>query len=254
MSLYLSVACVLIQISAAGVSVVPNQPVLSYSAGLGPVAYDPTSIQGGSWQSEGPATAMPVIDMGLPAWRIEDLSATIGTVYRQPLSISEINELESYGWSLSATLRMIDGGTNEERRFPASIFFGFAIDGARWDIYADLDANGDLLLYQASELSEVLQAIQVTTDMSGSEDYHKIEILREAGATDAKILIDGLIVGAISPTNLLSDGPEGIRFGAGSSQGEGVANFRSVELVALPAPGAFGLAATVCIVMARRRR
>lgn len=239
-------------------AIVQAETIALYDATAAAVAPDPTSAAGGSWTIDANmdpnATPGPVIDGGIPAWRIEDLAPNRGLwSYRHALTPSETLALGTHGWEMVATLRVTNGGSNSPPdAFPASMFFGFVDATGRWDVYLDLTTDGTLRLIQATETGASILAEGGSG--IGANDYRTVRVALAPGDTAAALSIDGIPLGFLPDSGIEPDLPAGMRWGAGSTAGDGAANFRRVELRVLPTPSAICLLGFVGMFTLRRSR
>ena len=164
---------------------------------------------------------------GLNAWNIVDDSTASGVNYEYvyPLTSSQRRLATTNGWTLTIRSRMLDnfssGGTNNP-----SCFVDYAIDPTnRFLIWFSLDANLNLV----AQLNG-LQTLTFTTNGDGWAAYHTHQIVFNPTNGTADYYFDGVKINSSpwSPTPVIP--LSGIRFGNGSSAGEGGMNWNLVEL------------------------
>ncbi len=223
-------------------------PVALYDADAGVTAPDPTTPVGGDWTNTvwGTGTsATAVSDGGLNAWQVADTSHQTGSTLRyfHAVSSGEIALLAVAGWSLEAELRMVDGGTASQ-----AVCIQYAIGDSRWFLAFDLGSTSGNLTYHGAGGSGTLIG-----DGSGAETYHTFTIRNDSGSGNADFFFDNTLVTTVVADSI-STPKYGADFGVASSAGDGTANFRRVELWALPEPGTLSFLALVGLMVMRRRR
>jgi hypothetical protein len=174
-------------------------------------------------------------DHGLNAWQVTDNSSNGSLAYGTFFTQSQIQAVTAQGWTLDATLRAEDLSTESS----ASIYLGFQSATARWVLWFDTNASGDLQIHLDNPAAAPLFTAQ-------DDGYQSIEWI-DNPATGASLSVDGTTVlsgymGASDLTPLIDDG---VTFGGGSSPGEGTGYFNEVlfETPSVPEPGSLTMLA-----------
>lgn len=232
---YLRTVCVLLVWPTAMTSAQAERglTLAHYDATVLSPAPSPLTEEGGTWlvSQPGEPGTNPVEDQGLPAWSVSDLLTTaVGSNYSTEVHADARTDIDEYGWTLTATLRVVAGGTSG-----GSFYFGYAEPVRRWDVYVDLDESNNFVIYQFDSST----GFDRTIESGGAGDlvFHTVVIEKGPVASTASVSIDGVELGVIEPTNY-GPGlePPGVRFGAGSTSGDGHVHLRSIEFVGAQAP------------------
>lgn len=216
-------------------------------------ATDPTT-EGWSAFVTGGSSVGPVINdlgLGIDAWFTDDNSTASPSAagYQIALSTAQGNEVNTAGWSLKATLRLVDIPD------PA---LGIALQyadglGTQYTVRLGSDAAGDPIV-------QLFDGAPITLTGLGS-GYHEYNLDFDAVAGEAALFVDGSLV--FSGYQGISNTPvNDVYFGTAGSPLTGQANFASVsfrsKMQSVPEPTSLALLSVgACVAglgAARRRR
>jgi len=194
-----------------------------YDAGADAAAPDPATV---GWTRSGTGGTVgglsPDGASGLNAWTVNDnTSAAIGQAYSTNLDAAHHAAAATNGWEFLAKLRMTNGYTGG-----SSIYLQYNNASSRWFYFVDVTTAGALTV-QTFNPAQTL-TVQQTHDGA----YHEFSLTKYPTNTSASLSMDGSFVTSIGPYAV--GGLSGCAFGAGSTFGDGAANFNHIQFAALP--------------------
>jgi hypothetical protein len=181
-------------------------------------------------------TVVPVTDdRGGEAWRITDPGGMDDSVavYFKSIPTETLDQMMTHGWTMRACIRIADdSGLGQQ-----SIFFGLNTTVRRFDMwFSDVGfAPVDIVTLMAS-LGDCIIAGPTTfssgESQCGTEGFHLFELVYDPTTQTADLYIDGLLQIEDYPGHTIGlNQTGGISWGAGSTCGDGVGDFRLIELV-----------------------
>jgi sialate O-acetylesterase len=200
-----------------------NAPLASYDAGTNGPAPDPVSLGwikgGGSGGNFGPVS--PDGAFGVNAWTINDnTGSAIGANYRSNFTAAQFAAATSNGWDFRATLRMTNGYSGVE-----SIHLHYDNGASRWFWFVDVNTSGRLTARVFNNGSGSGATYIVQTNHDGL--YHEFLLAKDPTSSNAQLFWDSTPVCLIGP--YAASATPGVTFGAGSTGGDGAANFHRVS-------------------------
>ncbi|MCP5093380.1 MAG: hypothetical protein GY949_20920, partial [Gammaproteobacteria bacterium] len=209
--------------------------VANYDAAASGTAPDPTTVDGGGWTltetedgdvSTGTLTAVglsPDGTGGLNAWNVDDANQGAGEnlFYSLSLNAADTTLADSYGWHLSSTLRFDTDYTDTTTH---RLIYGNGTTQFRVDL--DIGASGNLNLTLVGTGGG---GYAVTSGGTGTDSYHDIDVLFDAGTGFAAVLVDGQRIDTGSWSGQAS-AANGVTWGAASGGGRGSVNYHDVSL------------------------
>ena len=198
-------------------------------------ANDPASEGWGTSGSfSGVTTGAVLNDMGtgIDAWNVTDSGTAGGQLgwYTYSLTAAEVTEASTYGWSLSAKVRVTespDPGTGQPSiAYDASPFFGYRNGTTSAQVHLGSESDGDPIVHFLEGYSP--NTGQTAVGTASATGYHLYEILFDPLSGLVDVSLDGTVVlNALAPFSLAA--PMEVLFGAGSSCCVGSGNFAEVK-------------------------
>ncbi len=216
-------------------------------------ATDPI-LEGWTRTSGANVTFGPVINdlgLGIDAWYVYDNGATLGDLgaYLQTPSPAIVSLGNTYGWKLSAFIRVLPGSGA-----PAGSPMVLYRDGTRsWQMHFGTTSSGDPIVRLITGTSP--PSGPAFTLAGGANQYHLYELIYDPVADAADLYVDGtlLYTGYVG----FSWSERYVYWGAGSSYDVGKGHFSRVEFYVNPEPSTLalwcGLAAGAAVYLRRRR-
>lgn len=209
----------------------------AYAAGSGtPV---PWTVAGGTWTLNNPATingttvvsaaVSPDGTTGLNAWRMLDNSTTTSAFafWSKGLNATQLGNAGTYGWRLSANVRIVDPVASNAGAVSNVLLFGNNT-GKRWILFFDIDASGNLTTNLFNTTT-----ITVATGASATA-YHLHEMVYSPTTQTVEYFVDGVskATGYAGTTGTFN----GVQWGNGSSGGRGDSYWNTVTLTITDPP------------------
>ena len=200
-----------------------------YAAGTNGTAPDPVAL---GWTKGGGAGGTfggvsPDGAFGVNAWNIDDnTGSAIGANYRTNFTAAQHAALGSNAWEFRATLRLVSGYAGSE-----SIQLQYDNAASRWFYFLDVTAAGELRWRVFNNGSGAGATLTLQTNHDGA--YHDFLLVKEPTSANAQFYLDGRIIGVIGPS--AASLTPGVTWGAGSTAGDGAANFHRVTFLTRPA-------------------
>ena len=228
---------VLVAASLAATSTTQAQEIASYDAGTAgtpPTAPAPSTMGFTLVDSAGGAITetdvSPDGTTGLNAWNIDDsVSSSGGLWYRQLFTTQNIDDAAANGWEMRVVMRMTHGADN-------CITFEYASGKTSSDdrYLAFLQVVGNDVL-----VNFILTGESYTCVNAHDGGYHEFLVRKDPGVFDAELLFDGTPMGTVTVASSNQYAPDGgIQWGAGSSGGQGGANWNQMSFtIASVEPG-----------------
>ncbi|HYQ72843.1 MAG TPA: choice-of-anchor U domain-containing protein [Gammaproteobacteria bacterium] len=163
---------------------------------------------------------------GLAAWYIDDDLLTVGSswFYEQTPSAAEINQGNTFGWTLRARVKVVDAP--DDPASPGSIVIEYADGITSYSLSLGSLANGDPVAEFEGGASYTLQG--------GGNDYHLYEIVYDPSGGTVDLFIDG--IERISDySGIASAMFTRVIWGSASSGDTGQGNWNLVEWEVTPA-------------------
>ena len=176
--------------------------------------------------SGGGVTTGPINDGGTDAWFVDDDSTASAStfVYQRIPSATEIAEGNTYGWTLSTTLRV---ASDEEMMFEGSPAVEYRDGNTSWSLHFGLTDSGDTFVRLMTALET--GPIHITT---GNSAYHSYQLVYDPSEGSADLFVDGVEV--LSDYEGAATTQTRLFWGAGRSPDRGRANFAAVDLSVNP--------------------
>ena len=200
-----------------------------YDAGTNGAAPDPVTL---AWTKGGGAGGTiggvsPDGAFSVNAWNINDnTGSAIGANYRTNFSAAQHSTIGSNAWEFRASLRLVNGYAGIE-----SIHLQYDNAASRWLYFLDVTAAGELRWRVFNNGAGAGATLTLQTNHDGA--YHDFLLVKEPTSPNAQFYFDGRIVGVIGPS--AASLTAGVTWGAGSTAGDGSANFHRVEFITRPA-------------------
>lgn len=154
------------------------------------------------------------------AWQITDISTAAGSTlgYTNQLSASDRFAATNGGFRFAVNARFVTsyGGSK-------TITLLYGLGARRFLIWWNVDGNGDL----TAEL-EGGSTYTLTTNGTGTEEYHTHEIIYNPATGTANYVFDGVVKTDTWPSSAVPYPAGRMAWGAGSSGGQGQMNFNTV--------------------------
>lgn len=217
-------------------------------------AVDPTTE---GWEhyvgSGGGTSSGPVyndLGLGIDAWFVKDTSADLYTTegYLQQPTAGQLSAVLSNGWTLSATLRVLEHSTGY---YTAGLYTTFR-DGANdWVMWFDMQADGDPIVWfdvgPNGDPAYVLEGAGST--------YHTYSLVYDPVSGSADLFVDG--VERVSNHIGAASDEVNVQWGAGASNATALGHFNAVSFSAVPEPTSLVMFAglgIIGLVAARMRK
>ena len=164
------------------------------------------------------------------AWYFEDTSVDLNTweTYLQTPDSTQISNGSLHGWSLSTTLSMLAGSSGEFN----SIYADYGDGVTDWAMTFGTDGNGDPMVLLGNSYQGTLHGSY--TVGGGAGEFHTYSLVFDPGEGSVDLFVDG--VERISDYTGAAYSSERVSFGAGASNGTGLAHFSSVQFTVVPEP------------------
>jgi lysophospholipase L1-like esterase len=197
--------------------------LVSYYTGTNGVAPDPVSL---GWTKSGTGGTVGGVSpdgaTGLNAWNVNDnTTGAIGQAYNTNLTAAQHAIVTTNGWEFRVKLRMTNGYSAG-----GSMYLQYNNGSARWLYFVDVTTGGALTVQTFSPA----QTLTVQPVHDGA--YHEFVLTKFVTNSSATLRMDGNLVTTIGTFS--AGGLAGISFGAGSTGGDGSANFHNVQFTSLP--------------------
>lgn len=184
--------------------------------------------------------AGPVINdpgFGLDAWFIDDDGSAGGNrgTYFRILTATQFSQGETFGWTLSARLRIVEFPDPAPGAIPtapgitigASPVISFRNRTTSYQIHIGAQADGDPIVFLLTGVPPSASGTEIILEGEGS-GYHLYELIFDPGEGDVDLFIDGVErFNGYSGAPLAGDGR--VIFGAGDSVDLGEGNFNLVR-------------------------
>lgn len=206
-----------------GIASAQTNTLVSYFAGTNGIAPDPVSV---GWTKSGTGGTVGGISpdgaFGLNAWNVNDnTTSAIGQAYNTNLSAAQHAIATTNGWEFRVKLRMTNGYSAG-----GSMYLQYNNGSVRWLYFVDVTTGGVLTVQTFSPA----QTLTVQPVHDGV--YHEFVLTKSPTNSSASLQMDGNIVTTIGTFG--AGGLAGVSFGAGSTGGDGAANFHRVQFATLP--------------------
>ena len=201
----------------------------AYDAGTNGLAPDPVALGWTKGGGAGGTVAAVSQDgaFGVNAWDINDNTASaIGANYRTNFPAAQHASATSNGWDFRAHLRLTNGYSHLE-----SIHLQYDNGASRWFFFVDVDTSGQLTARVFNNGAGAGATYTVQTNHDGL--YHEFLLAKDPASTNAQLTCDGVPVCLVGP--YAASTTPGVTFGAGSTAGDGAANFHRVSFTVRPA-------------------
>jgi len=201
--------------------------LVTYDAGTNGSAPDPQTL---GWTRSGSggtdSGVSPDSAFGVNAWNVNDaLSTAIGFTYSTNLSAAQTAAATTNGWEFRAKLRMVAGYSGTE-----SIYLQYNNAAVRWLYFLDVTAGGALTVRVFNNGYGANQTFTVQPVHDGN--YHELVLTKSPDTNNAILKLDDTFVCLIGTS--AANATYGVAFGAGSTGGDGSANFNRVSFATLP--------------------
>lgn len=197
--------------------------------------------------SGGGVSVGSINDGGTAAWFVDDNSTAEGSIffYQQSIGVLDIQEGNTNGWTLSATLRV---ASDEEIGFDGSPFAGYRDGATGWEMEFGLNSSGDTFvrLFTGATTGPV-------HTLSSNSDYNEFSLTYDPVEASVDLFVNGSEV--ISGYTGFASTDTSVLWGAGRSPDRGQGNFNRVAFstASVPEPSSFlFVAAVVSVVVARK--
>jgi hypothetical protein len=181
---------------------------------------------------------------GVPAWFADDNSASgpSGAFYTHTPSPEQITQAASFGWKLSAWVRVVDVPDATGPNLASVIPFLFRDGSVSWQLHLGTEADGDPIIELFTGESFTLQG--------GGSGYHFYELVFDPLSGTADVFLNGIeVLSDLSPFAFASAPMVG--WGNGSTMDTGQGNFNLVRFEVGTAPGVPAMgAAPRCVLIA----
>lgn len=173
------------------------------------------------------------------AWQVQDLTSSGGFGYVRDLSSSEVSDIKTQGWVLSAKLRAVRQYTPDD----GSIVLSLQLDGERWCLWFKEDGSGLTQAYLQDQPFAIpghpANSTPVPTGaLTQAELDAKYLTYKWVGCgkgTADLFINDRLVMSNVSSSsNVASALNRKVGFGSGSTPGVGVGNFANVQFATGP--------------------
>ena len=201
----------------------------AYDAGTNGLAPDPVAL---GWTKGGGAggtvaAVSPDGAFGVNAWDINDNTASaIGANYRTNFTAAQYASATSNGWDFRAHLRLTNGYSGLE-----SIHLQYDNGASRWFFFVDVNTSGRLTARVFNNGAGAGATYTVQTNHDGL--YHEFLLAKDPTSSNAQLTCDGAPVCLVGP--YAASTTPGVTFGAGSTGGDGAANFHRLSFTVRPA-------------------
>lgn len=197
--------------------------VTFYDAGTNGVAPDPVSV---GWTKSGTGGTVggvsPDGPFGVNAWNVNDnTTSAIGQAYNTNLTAAQHAAATTNGWEYRVKLRMTNGYSAG-----GSMYLQYNNGSSRWLYFLDVTVAGALTVQTFSPA----QTLTVQPVHDGV--YHEFVLTKSPTNSSASLHMDGNLVTSVGTFG--AGGLAGVSFGAGSTGGDGAANFHRVQFASLP--------------------
>ena len=226
-----AVASLLVSLGLLTLGAARAEVAAAYAAGTGsPV---PSTAAGGTWTLNNAAAVngttvvsaavTPDGATGLNAWRMLD-NSTAGSAFAfwsKGLNATQLSNAVTYGWRLSANVRVVDPVASNAGTLSDVLLFGNNA-GKRWILFFDIDASGNLTTNLVGSTT-----ITVATGASATA-YHLHEMVYSPTTQTVEYFVDGVskATGYAGTTGTFN----GVQWGNGSSAGRGDSYWNTVTL------------------------
>lgn len=175
-----------------------------------------------------------VNDGGVLAWQVSDTSNTQSSFsYQQQLTNDQINTVNTRGWRLSSTFRILDA----EDTPGGSISLAFRTDTTAYDVLIGATGGDPRLILPTDTGQEDL----TLTSLGGG--YHTYDLTYNPNTDSADLAVNGTTVLSNWGGRDFSTGSFGFQrsvvFGSNAGTDTGTVNFASLTLTAIPEPSHF---------------
>lgn len=206
----------------------PASLVIQHSGSNNPTTEGWTALPGAG----GGVAVGAINDGGTAAWFVDDNSTALNTIffYEHISSAAEIVQGNTFGWTLSTTLRV---ASDEALAFDGSPFVSYRDGVNGWQMNFGLNGSGDTIVRLFDG------GAGITHTLAGNATYNTFSLQYDPIAATADLFVNGAEV--ISNYGGFATTQTRVIWGAGRSPDQGQGNFSDVSLATVPEPSSGAL-------------